>query len=193
MQELRLEDYLAGRKGPTGGMVGGGLVGNQMGSLGLGGGGGGLGGGIGGGGLFGQQNKTLGGGELPDIQAVRHSHTCFSFSPGLGGTGLFSGQQQQSQGLGGGGLFGTQPKPTGGLFGATPGQNKGLGGGLGGGLGTGGGLFSQQQVSQSGGLFGNPGGGGGGLFSQAGNVGQSMGLGGLGGQPGVSCAMKEVL
>ena len=66
MQELRLEDY---RKGPTGGMVGSGLVGNQMGTLSLGGGGGSLDGGIGGGGLFGQQNKTLGGGELPDIQA----------------------------------------------------------------------------------------------------------------------------
>lgn len=81
MQELRLEDYLANRKGPTGGMVGGGLVGNQMGSLGLGGGGGGLGGGIVGGGLFGQQNKTLAGGELPDMQARRHcphAHTSVS-------------------------------------------------------------------------------------------------------------------
>lgn len=106
---------------------------------------------------------------------------------------MFGGQQQQPQGLGGGGLFSTQPKPTGGLFGATPGQNKGLGGGLGGGLGAGGGLFSQQQVSQSGGLFGNTGGGGGGLFSQPVNVGPSMGLGGLGGQTGVSCAVKEAL
>ena len=65
MQELRIEDYLAGHKGPTSGLVGGGLGGNQMAGLGLGGGGtGGLGGGIGGGGLFGTQNKTLGGGEL---------------------------------------------------------------------------------------------------------------------------------
>ena len=65
MQELRIEDYLAGRKGPTGGLVAGGLGGNQMAGLGLGGGGGGgLGGGIGGGGLFGTQNKALGGGKL---------------------------------------------------------------------------------------------------------------------------------
>lgn len=52
---------MAGRKGPTSGLVGGGgLFGTQTGTLGLGGGSN-LAGGLGGGGLFGQQNKTLGG------------------------------------------------------------------------------------------------------------------------------------
>ena len=59
LEELRLEDYMAGRKGSTtaGGTTGGGLfAGGQATGL------GGIAptGGLAGGGLFGQQNKTLG-------------------------------------------------------------------------------------------------------------------------------------
>lgn len=59
LEELRLEDYMAGRKGSTtaGGTTGGGLfTGGQATGL----GGGATTGGLAGGGLFAQQNKTLG-------------------------------------------------------------------------------------------------------------------------------------
>lgn len=59
LEELRLEDYVAGRKGSTttGGTTGGGLfTGGQTTGL----GGTATTGGLTGGGLFGQQNKTLG-------------------------------------------------------------------------------------------------------------------------------------
>ena len=76
MQELRFEDYAAGRKGSTAGGVlgggGGGLFQGTQGAGGLGGGAGAGGGGVGGaGGLFGQQQGI--GGELAEyVSAVQY-------------------------------------------------------------------------------------------------------------------------
>lgn len=57
LEELRFEDYVAGRKGSTatGGTTGGLFAGGQTTGL-----GGATAGGLAGGGLFGQQNKTIG-------------------------------------------------------------------------------------------------------------------------------------
>ena len=79
LEELRLEDYMAGRKGSTtaGGTTGGGLfAGGQATGL----GGTATTGGLAGGGLFGQQNKTLG--ELKSVvrSVMFHNSRKFRYS-----------------------------------------------------------------------------------------------------------------
>lgn len=113
------------------------------------------------------------------------------------GGGLFGNNNNSNQQQQGGGLFGNQPKPAGGLFGASAGNNANAGGGLFGGLGNnnnnqqnqqnqGGSLFGQTNQQAKPSLFGNMNGaannnnnGGGSLF---GNSNSNNNNGGLFGQ-----------
>jgi len=133
MEELRCEDYLAGRKGAAGagGAVGGGgLFGSAQPAAG--------GGGLFGaqpvatqsGGLFGQQKPLFG-----TSTAGGFGATATSAAPAFGSTGAFGSTAQPAAG---GGLFGAA-KPA---FGAPATSTTGFGG------------FGQTATSQAGGMFG---------------------------------------
>eukprot|EP00117_Sycon_ciliatum_P031773 scpid7024/ scgid3908/ Nuclear pore complex protein Nup98-Nup96; Nuclear pore complex protein Nup98; 98 kDa nucleoporin; Nucleoporin Nup98; Nuclear pore complex protein Nup96; 96 kDa nucleoporin; Nucleoporin Nup96 len=135
LEELRLEDYVANRKGAQGGAAAGGLFGAQQQQAAAGG-------------LFGQQTSQAGG--LLGQQSTA-------------GGGLFGNQQQQQQQQAtAGGLFGNQQKQGTTLFGQTSAaagltsQAGGIFGQAGQQQQQAGGLFNQQagQQQQAAGLFG---------------------------------------